>query len=324
MKKYILNYVADLGDADKRQYRGQGWTISFEPAEEHIEHYQRIRREVGSDEPLTQVVVIHARDYLAAYKVARLVTAAQCLLEGSTFVLPPDHFIPYADSDEDEEGPGEIRLLQVRGTIMQLPDTPLACLIASRASRRKSLAFALFKLLWSFRTYSTDVVDLHPHWTSIILPKARTPEESVRYCQAITLAYGVIEELGLDVRASDKSPSRPGGKWNPEVREDLEKRLRKARVDLAEPVVWALRGSKTRLETGRPTKRLGKASHAYGRVRDEQVHVCDAIADISWLRSRVSAHKSSELVDLLSPYDVANAQHLAARLILDTLRISSE
>jgi len=330
MKKYILNYyVPDLVRFDKKQYNGRGWSTSFEPAQDYVKSPPLVDWSFDDGDEVipggpVMVVVIHARDYAVACRAARLIIAAHCLLEGSTLLLPSDDLIPYPADGEQEDELDEVRLMRVRATGFLVDDTPLACMIASRASHRRSSVFAVFKLLWSLQMYSTVIVDLDPHLSSTVLRKVRTPEECIRFAQAITLAYGAIEELGLTVQASQQKPSRPCGNWNPEVREDLEKRLRKAGVDLTDPMLWTLRGPKTRLEQGRPTKNLGRASWACGKVRDEDVDICDAIADISWLRSRVSAHKSSELVDLLSPYDVANAQYLARRLILDALRIPRE
>jgi hypothetical protein len=63
-----------------------------------------------------------------------------------------------------------------------------------------------------------------------------------------------------------------------------------------------------------------KAPWARWDVRDIQIDVVDAIAHVSWLRSKVSAHKSDpQSVRLLSVYDVSNAQRLARRLLLETL-----
>ncbi len=68
---------------------------------------------------------------------------------------------------------------------------------------------------------------------------------------AIISAHGVIEELGLTIRASDQNPSRINGAWNPKVRSELEKRLTDADVDLTEPFYWNLRGKRTRIEIKR-------------------------------------------------------------------------
>ena len=60
--------------------------------------------------------------------------------------------------------------------------------------------------------------------------------------------------------------------------------------------------------------------HAFkDRNLDIYVKLIDAIAYASWLRSSVSAHRISRLSKSLTVYDVANIQHLARRLLLETL-----
>ena len=56
-----------------------------------------------------------------------------------------------------------------------------------------------------------------------------------------------------------------------------------------------------------------------GPVRDFEAEVVDAIADVRWLRSAVSAHDIKVLASLISINDVANAQFLARRCILACL-----
>jgi len=52
-----------------------------------------------------------------------------------------------------------------------------------------------------------------------------------------------IEQLGLEVRASQQRPSMINGAWNPEVKSALEDRLRKRSVNLDELINWNVRGS---------------------------------------------------------------------------------
>lgn len=145
------------------------------------------------------------------------------------------------------------------------------------------------------------------------------PSDHVRFAYAVIAAYAVIEQLGLEVRASASRPSFVNGAWNPPVRADLEARLVSAGVDLHNHEVWHLRGPKTRIERARALTLLKRAQWAYGPVRDIEVDVVDAIAGVSWLRSRAAAHKLGDLGRSLSVYDVANAQLLSRRLLLEAL-----
>jgi hypothetical protein len=164
--------------------------------------------------------------------------------------------------------------------------------------------------------------DLDPS-RSRTIPKSDYPDHHIKFATSITLAYSAIEELGLEVRASQKNPSSINGQWNPPVLEDLECRLRNAHINLDELFYWNVRGAKTRLERDKPRQTripAKKAPWSRWDVRDRETHLTDAIAHASWLRSRISSHKLQyECVRVLSVYDVANVQDLARRLILETL-----
>ena len=55
-----------------------------------------------------------------------------------------------------------------------------------------------------------------------------------------------------------------------------------------------------------------------GQIRDARAPVVDAINDLSFLRSRVSAHANAA-IEKLSPYDAASAQLLVRRLFLESV-----
>jgi len=160
-------------------------------------------------------------------------------------------------------------------------------------------------------------MDLNPS-TNPALAKSNDLVVHTYLAHAIVLAYGAIEEMGLDVRASNKRPSFKDGAWNPPVLNDLERRLRAAGVDPYDTVVWGVRGPRTRLERARPPKAQSRAPWTrWPDVRDVNVTVVDAIAHASWLRSKVTAHAGNkDLVRVLSPHDVANAQQVARFLLL--------
>jgi hypothetical protein len=154
------------------------------------------------------------------------------------------------------------------------------------------------------------------------IPRSVFPEDHVRMTTAITSAYSSIEELGLTIRASDKRPSRIDGAWNPVVRDELEQRLKKAGVNLAEEFYWNLRGERTRIEIKRPPEITKRAPWAISNlVRDGQIHVSDALTQASFIRSQIAAHSHHDkgYIRVLSVYEVANIQFLARRLLLESL-----
>lgn len=327
--RYALNYiVTDLAVHPSPPYTGKGWSVTFEPLELIDHNSRQYVTDYGDHEEIGKVVIIDAASYGRAFAVARLIHAAHCVLDGSNIVheFADDYgIVPYpVDRSYVAElgSPENQRLLA--GSMMSRSGTPLACMLAAKTSFRRRRQYALFKLYQSYRQYSTHWTDLDPS-LSATLPRSKMPENHVAFAQAITLAYGVIEELGLEVRASSQGPSRDStGRWNSKVKQNLEDRLTRAHIQVSETIDWSIRGPRTRLEKGRRTQAVDKTSWAYGMVRDVEIQLIDAIADLSWLRSEIAAHKFSdrkegELVSLLSPYDVANAQSVACRLLLESL-----
>jgi hypothetical protein len=113
---------------------------------------------------------------------------------------------------------------------------------------------------------------------------------------AIVSAYAAIEELGLTIRASNQNPSRVNGVWNPKVRSELEQRLTDAGIHLSEPFYWNIRGRRTRIEIKRAPEITKLARWAIKNVvRDGQMHISDAIAYASFLRSTISSCFQSAL-----------------------------
>jgi poly-gamma-glutamate hydrolase-like protein len=142
--------------------------------------------------------------------------------------------------------------------------------------------------------------------------------------EEIVFLGGLDEERQKKFRdslISAQKPSKlPDGSWNPPVKGDLEARLRRGHIDLAESFPWNLRGPRTRIERKRPPEVFTKAEWARWNVRDGEMKVIDAIDYASFLRSKIAAHKSDpKMVRVLSIYDVANVQLLARRLILETM-----
>jgi hypothetical protein len=101
------------------------------------------------------------------------------------------------------------------------------------------------------QTFSTPHVELDPQ-LSPTLPRPKHISYGVAFAYAIILAYSVLEQLKLEIRASGKRPRNIKDAWNPVVREDLEKRLREAGTDITEQFAWMVRGKKTLIEREKP------------------------------------------------------------------------
>jgi hypothetical protein len=316
VKNYYSGYlVDDYALFPPTPYKARGWTISFEDPPSDAQ--ARGTATIDGESYQTKAVIVRAAYRERAQYAADSIHASLCLMWGE---LPPfDGTVvvrPQSDSAEEDTTPSR-RLGAPRD--VHVGRLPLACLMAVKASYRKVYQYALFKHLLSHQVFSTSLMGLDPTgwWSSQFV--FDSPEHHVRCAYAIVLAYSVLEELSLEVRASSKNPSRKRGQWNPPVKQELETRLKNAGIDLSETFLWILRDTPTRIERRRPLDIESRAPWAGLKVRDSEIALIDAIAYVSWLRSQVSAHSLRDLAASLSYYDVLNAQHLARRLLLEKL-----
>jgi hypothetical protein len=191
-----------------------------------------------------------------------------------------------------------------------------ACRFAALVSRA-SQSYAMHKLAYSYRSAGAHHMDMHPRYSSHVRVQ-KEPLAHVRIANAVTLAYSAIEEMQLELRASRENPSRlKDGSWNPVVRNELEQRLRKAKIDTNDPFIWTIRGPKTRIERSRQIPSLGKAKWTYGMVRDREVSIVDALAYASWLRSTTTTHRFTKTSASLTVCDAYNVQLLARKLLME-------
>ncbi len=287
---------------------GRGWHIDFES--------NPSSHTIVDGKPANEIVV-YASSIDRAQYIVNIILAAYCLYTGELLTIDPMPVFSKRAQTVDEI---EEQLMAGSCRNIGVYDLPVSCLIAAKASQKYAYQYAIFKHWLSCRTVPLSVRALDPQgdWipgkaTSILL------DDHVCYTTAIILGYSVLEELSLDVRASKEEPSMIKGQWNIKVKADLQERLVKAGVDLSEPLLWHLRDTPTKIERVRKPTSLRKCEWARFKVRDEYVDVIEAVAYTSWLRSKVSAHRLSRLAKSLTIYHVANVQHLARRLLLETL-----
>ncbi|MDD8027442.1 MAG: hypothetical protein PHI34_13125 [Acidobacteriota bacterium] len=285
-------------------FKGAGWEAALVP-----------QRKTPHTIYNGQEVVLLAGSWATAQRALDLIRGCHTLAKGD-----PDVFkiqlIANNDQEPDwaDEEERKALLTKTCGT----HDFPLACAIAAKASRRRQWVYAVARYEFSLSLYSVHHVDLEP-WKSPHLAISSFPGDHVMLAHAIISAYSVVEDIGLTVRASPKKPSQIDGKWNPQVKADLEHRLTQAGIDLSEPILWTARGGKRRIEIRRPLPAGSKAPWFAWIVRDTKIPIVDAIAYSEWLRSCVASHGVKDLTRALSPYDVINVQHVARRVLLDLL-----
>lgn len=299
-------------------YRAQGWTVDF--VEQRSEFPQGGEYVGGRLYPFKEVI-LSARNQTVAQRALDTIMSARNLLEGSSFFRMLSGSPQVVSPVEDDARDTADGAASERPAFHSSPNLPLACLIAAKVSRRLRFVYALARLEISMEILSVPTIELDP-MHSLNIPKSVFPEDHIRMATAIVSANAAIEELGLTIRASSQNPSRINGAWNPDVRSELETRLVEAGVDLSEPIYWNLRGPRTRIEIKRAPEITQLARWAITNVvRDGQMHISDAIAYGSFLRSAIAAHGSGEknYLRVLSVYDVANVQFLARRLLLESL-----
>jgi hypothetical protein len=267
-------------------------------------------------------VVIRAGTQRNAQNAIELIWASLhiCQLGGIDLYDYPE-VVPAELTEDDDPWltRNEFPTLRADRGFLQTSGIPWACAIAARASRRKDFSYAVHLLALSQSLVPVHAMDMEPmHWRDgpAVSPYGR---DHVRFAYSLISAYAAIEQIGLEVRASATRPTFIDGAWNPAVRSDLEKRLQAAGVDLGENAVWIRRGTPRRTEVRRPVRSVARQPWSTGAIRDVEVALIDAIADLSWLRSKISSHRVSEDVGSLAIYDVHNAQYLARRLILTSL-----
>ena len=260
-------------------------------------------------------IVLYASSWASAQRALDLIVGCHQLITGDPPVFPV-HSIAHNDSEPPWMGPEE-RKSQVR-QVWSTAGFPLACAVAAKASRRRQWVYAVAKYKLSFSLYSVHFVDLEP-WRAPHLAVSPFPCDHVMFSHAIISAYSVVEDLKLTLQASSKNPGRINGEWNPVVKKDLEERLTKAGISLGEPILWTARGPKRKIEKRRALPDGTMAPWSVWIVRDSDIPVIDAIAYAEWLRSCVASHSVKDLTGVLSPYDVINVQHVARRLLLETL-----
>lgn len=287
--------------------RGRGWTARLEP--------DAVLKRHPLEGELAEIVLV-AESLKAAEHARDLIFGAHCLLEGTLPLFGRWGVLPVAEEEQQllsEEQRSELRHLS-----LEWSNNDLATQVAAAASHFKYRQYALAKNLLSHSLATVHHMDMDPsHWSTGPATQV-SPEVHVLYAYALIAAYAVVEEIGFEIRASKESPSRLNGSWNPRVLSELQCRLRAGGVEPEDTVAWALRHTPTRIERTRPPSGK-KAPWSAASIRDQLVPIPDAIAHMSWLRSKVAAHRLGNLARSLTKYDVHNAQTTARRLLLGHL-----
>jgi len=198
------------------------------------------------------------------------------------------------------------------------------CRVLKEAYERADFQYAIEKFKLSLKINSMTPHSANPKHAQMF--KHYDPDKSYHTSGAfaITAAFSVVEELGLEVRSSSKKHrflDNEKGTWNPSVLHDIEERLKKIGITKKDTFDWIFRGDKTEVE--KELKPYFGFDSEWTKlnedVRDKTLTFPEAIHNLSYLRNFITSHKFSTLTQFISPYDIFNAQSLARNLILRSL-----
>lgn len=314
---YYTGLVPLPGEELQKEVRGRGWSMKMGLRPDKCRHdYSPERR--SHDYDRRAEIVICAGDFFRAEAALALFIDSLRVLSGPPIWEVWD--VDLRPIPEDDHERNELRAMLGGGTMMsQAGAFDLAALLAKTASGNRRFAYAIALCAISCQCHANFPMDLDPG-NYPYRARSEIHRDHVRFAYAIIAAYAVIEQLKL----TPEPDSFANRAWKPEKRQALEAKLRRAGVDLTETVPWHLRGGKTRLEIDRPPKIVKMCPWSYGQIRDCEVEIVDAIADVRALRSHVAAHDLKHEGKNLSVHDVANAQFVARRLILETTGFSEQ
>lgn len=288
-----------------KKIKGKFFEFAFEP---------NIRKSFGYNE--SELIII-ASDKQKAQQAYDLFIAALTLLQ--SHVVYPIYEMPSVLSYNLTELESELPPYGLNICLYQQQGIYAAAEIAAKASFRLKYKHSILKYLFACSQHSNYLVHLDPFKTSYE-KLSRSPLDHIRFSYAILPLYSILEELGLEIRASGKNPSKIKGAWNPTVKADLENRLISAKINLNNKAYWNLRSRPTNIHPTDKLQLIGKASWAKYSVRDSKIEIIDAIAYCSWLRSKILAHKLNNDFLSISVYDVANVNFLIRQILLDIFK----
>ena len=303
VRRYFTGLLTESDEPKRMKAIGRGWEASISRARTDTENGF-----VGQ----SREIVITATSAAKAQNALNIIKTVHELIKGTPDIHGGDfRVVPFDEAECRQMYPNALfgwpSMLKMSGFLE-------ACELAAKASRKRKYSYAIALYDVSQKLHANHPMDLHFDLRSVDIRSAAL-HDHVRFGYSLVAAYAVLEQLGLALNG----PAFKDGNWLPDKRAELENRLKLASVDLMTPMIWHLRGGRTTLELRRKTQPLKKARWSGGRVRDEEVDVADAIADLRWLRSGVAAHDVKKLARLLSVFDVLNAQLLARRCILACL-----
>ena len=219
-------------------FRGLSWAVHYR---EYPECGTTITAIDSKERFKSKELVIEAADEEKAARCFELILAAWNAIHVSPLIIEARYHLLEISSlrqkarEKDFEG----------RTKTETSGFPIVLRLATKASRRRKLQYAIVKLYLSVRHCCVHEMDYsegrHVGVTSSCFAH-------VSLATALFLAYSAIEELGFEPRgASHDRPLIKNGFWDEGLRSEFENRLTSGGTNLGERVVWMKRYKPTRV-----------------------------------------------------------------------------
>ena len=198
-----------------------------------------------------------------------------------------------------------------------------SCFMLKKVYGNQIYENAICKYHVAHDVYSYHPMNLHP--MENLFKSTYLLSERIRIANVVVDCYSVLEELHTQIIASRENPSAgKDGKWNPAVKKDLCDRLMKKHIDPETTIPWLTRNGILRPFKSTLVSHSDLCEWSDGtEICDFNINICDAILELSFMRSQMASHKLDNKVINLTVYDADNAFSLARNILLRCFEIDS-
>ena len=169
--------------------------------------------------------------------------------------------------------------------------------------------------------YALHPMELHPCEDPFIKDYLLT--DRIRIANVVVDCYSILEELHIQIKANCDNPSVINNEWNPSVKDELTSRLHRKNINPDKTIPWLTRNGFIRPFKDKIIKTEKLCEWSDGtEICDFEINICDAILELSYIRSQLSSHNVNANVLKLSVYDAENAFTLARILLLNYFQIN--
>jgi hypothetical protein len=222
--------------------------------------------------------------------------------------------------DKDSSNP--ITEIGTQGVVYGDKSLLYACLLVQKVYGNQVYENAVSKYFIAKEIYPLDPMELHPLEDPFVSEYLLS--EQIKITNVIVSCYAILEELHLQIKVKEikEESSVIKDSWNPIVKKDLINRLKEKNIDYNNTIPWLARNGVVRPFKKTVISKETLCEWSDGQeICDFEISICDAILELSHMRSQLASHKLGDKVLKLSVYDAENAFHLARKLLLDYFKV---